>query len=60
MKLSGSPLSPVQPRMTEPSRFTSVDFLRYSPHSKETISALTPTFAKSDWISSAVRRAFGM
>ena len=36
------------------------DCLRYSPHSIETISASTPIAAKSAWISSAMRRAFGL
>src|SRR5471032_129400 len=58
-KLSGSPLSPVQPSMPiwcSPA----CKRLRYSPHSKLLISALMPTLAKSACISSAMRLALGL
>src|SRR5947199_2445053 len=58
-KLSGSPLSPVQPSMPiwcSPA----CRRLRYSPHSNDLISALTPILARSACISSAIRLAFGL
>ena len=58
-KLSGSAMSAVQPSSTvwcSPA----CERFRYSPHSKVTISASTPTSAQSAWISSAMRLAFGL